>query len=197
MLKRCLVFASSFLIFAFYQKMTSILMHVGNPALFIACEFLFALVFYLLAKKLQIFEIRKLHTNDWLVYISGLVAYLFSLGLTEFIQVSSGGTEFIARNPLPDMIFVPYLCIIGPLMEEMVFRGTLQNGAFHNFYLGVLVSSAVFSLAHEPNDIGSFVYYFVIGLVLGYVYKRSDNLSTSILLHVTVNTLFWIQPYLH
>lgn len=189
MLKRCVLFASSFVILHVYLQSTGFLAGVGNSVLFIGFEILLALALYLLGKKLNIFAIRKLNTNDWLIYISGFVAHLFSLGLTEFIEISSGSTRFDGAVDEFAPIYLMYGCVFAPIMEEVIFRGFIQKGSFNNSYPGIVVAATIFSLMHRPDNFLSFIPYFLTGLILGYMVRRSDQLGPAILLHITINTL--------
>lgn len=195
MLKRCLLFASFFLVFHLYLEMTGFLMHLGNPFLYLLGQILFAGSVYLFGRRLQLFEIRRMTGSDWLVYLGGFVAHLFSLGLTEFITVHSGSLQFIGKVDIYAPIFLSYVSISAPLMEEMLDRGWMAKGVFNNSYIGILISSIIFAQGHQPQDFLSWIPYVLIGLILGYMHKRSDNLTPSILLHMTINTLFLIQPF--
>lgn len=197
MLKRCFLFVSYFPVIYCYLKMTGFLLRLGNIPLFLLCESLLVFLVYLLGKKFKIFEIKNFSSSDWGIWILGFMVYWIGYGLTDFPNFQSGAQDYVTAASHNTAIYFFYDAFCAPFMEEMMTRGVMQKGAFHHSYLGLLISSAVFSMMHEPGNVWSFLPYFVAGLVLGYMYKRSDNLAPSILLHVTINTLAWIQPFIH
>ncbi|MEM7627047.1 MAG: CPBP family intramembrane glutamic endopeptidase [Planctomycetota bacterium] len=88
---------------------------------------------------------------------------------------------------------------IGPLLEELVFRGLLQTILLELFgraarWRVVLVAAAVFSLVH----VGATTWHalpglFVLGVVLGWLYERTGSLWPAILVHAGFNGLnVWV-----
>lgn len=197
MVKRCVLFASFFLVFNLYLKMIGYLLYEGTTSVYLFVQIVFMLGLYFLGRKLQLFTIRKMNGSDWLIFLSGFVAHLFSKGLTEFITIHSLAVTANSDLDMYALPFFTYISIFAPLLEEMLDRGLIQKGVFSNSYLGVLVSSAIFTYTHRPQDFLSCIPYFLMGLILGYMHKRSDSLTPSILLHMTLNTWFLIQPFVY
>jgi membrane protease YdiL (CAAX protease family) len=83
--------------------------------------------------------------------------------------------------------------LVAPFCEEMFFRGYLFPGLARGMqlWLAVLVSSALFGLAHA--DLGSFVVLFIIGIVLAVVRARTDSLWPGIAVHTLNNTIAFIS----
>lgn len=87
--------------------------------------------------------------------------------------------------------------LLAPVSEELYFRGLL-HGWFRSrlrFWPRVLVSSAIFGLAHldSPAVAAS---SFVLGLGNAVAYELSDSLWPPIAMHITTNTLAVILLYL-
>lgn len=196
MLKPCLLLGSYFIITELYLRMTGFLAHVESIIFFLICQLVFLFLLYHLSKKWKLFEIKKLSARDWSVFILGFMAYWIMLGVIVYIPVRSGTTDLIGKIDLYSPINFSYACIFAPLMEEMMSRGLVQRGVFGNSYLGILVAAAIFSIEHQPADVWSFLPYFLLGSLLGYVYKRADNLAPAVLLHISINTLTLLQPFL-
>lgn len=77
--------------------------------------------------------------------------------------------------------------VFAPFVEEIFFRGFVFQG-FRQKYgwtSAVLVSSAIFAVAHL--DPVSLIPTFILGLVLAYLYHRSNSLWPGILLHFLIN----------
>lgn len=75
---------------------------------------------------------------------------------------------------------------IGPFFEEIVFRGWLYGGLQKEWgdTPALLLSSGLFALIH--GDAPGLPALFALGMVFGWVYRRSGSLWASILVHA-----FW------
>lgn len=85
------------------------------------------------------------------------------------------------------------LVVMAPLFEETLFRGVILESARARY--GTLaawaISSLVFGLAHlHPALV---VNAFVLGLVLGYIYIRTDSLWSTVILHAVNNALAYLM----
>lgn len=99
---------------------------------------------------------------------------------------------------LVDNVFISFLtnAVLAALVEEIVFRKMLI-GIYKtkSEKLAIVVSALLFGLMHM-NPIQS-TYAFVLGLVLGYVYIKSEyNLLSTFIIHLTINGTSIIYEYL-
>jgi membrane protease YdiL (CAAX protease family) len=85
--------------------------------------------------------------------------------------------------------------ILAPLVEEIFFRGFLFQGfrAKYGWVAGMLVSSAIFAVAHL--DPVSLIPTFILGNLLAYLYHRSNSVWPGVILHMAVNTFGLISVY--
>lgn len=88
----------------------------------------------------------------------------------------------------PALLFVMTV-VAAPIVEEFVFRGLIVKQAFHFSKLGVLVSSLLFGALHMPTDLGSWILYGGMGLVLAMIYRKTQKLEFSIAVHALNNFL--------
>ena len=81
-----------------------------------------------------------------------------------------------------------YICLIGPVMEELIYRGVLMEGLrkYGNKF-GVIATSLMFALMHE--NISQAIPAFFVGLVLGTAAVKTGSLLPSIFLHILNNSL--------
>lgn len=82
--------------------------------------------------------------------------------------------------------------VMAPLLEEVLFRGLLQDATVNRYgaVRGILIASAVFGVVHLiPMQVIS---AFVMGLVLGYVYYRTRSLLPPVLLHAANNLIAYL-----
>ncbi|MCM3603350.1 CPBP family intramembrane metalloprotease [Robertmurraya korlensis] len=104
------------------------------------------------------------------------------------IEVGSDNTQQILRiiETFPIMIVVS--SVIGPILEEIVFRKIIF-GAFYkrfNFFLSALLSSVIFSFAHmEPEHT---LLYSAMGFTFAYLYVKTNRILVPIVAHVSMNT---------
>ena len=82
--------------------------------------------------------------------------------------------------------------VMAPLFEEVIFRGVLLEStrAKYGVMAAWLVSSAVFGIVHVHPTVA--VNAFAIGLVLGFVYMRTDSLWSTIILHAVNNGIAYL-----
>ena len=122
--------------------------------------------------------------------VGGTIALL----LVAIVRVVSGRplldqmTTYIAAegSVLGIVLGVLAVVVIGPTVEELVFRGFLAETFFQRWgrAAGILVSAAAFSLAHLR--LFQFWYYALMGIGFGLVYRRR-GLVGSIAAHATFN----------
>lgn len=144
---------------------------------------------------------RPLKKQDWRLVGGGFVAVWvvnYGLGLLNqlmFKQDQTANTQTI-NTLLESDRWVFYLLIfsaifLSPLVEELLFRGFLFNAFFRadQLWWAVVASGLLFSLAHASNNPISFLIYGCMGAIFMWIYRRTDNLATSIALHGVNNLL--------
>ncbi|MFD1433045.1 CPBP family intramembrane glutamic endopeptidase [Lacticaseibacillus yichunensis] len=127
----------------------------------------------------------------------GLVVAMYALIITANALIMRVGVPQNQQtiNELehlwPWTVFVMVL-LIGPLAEELVFRGLFmtlfwtKDNVF-NTTGAVSCSALAFGLLHEPHLSWFLVIYTVMGLALGFTYRRTRDLRWSLALHVIIN----------
>ena len=87
------------------------------------------------------------------------------------------------------LIAVIYLCIFAPICEEIVFRGlmlTTLKGVIPKW--GAIVACALcFGVMHAPSII-AMVVTFGFGILLGFIFHRTNSLIPCILAHILFNS---------
>ena len=89
------------------------------------------------------------------------------------------------------------IVVLGPITEELLFRGLIFRGLYDRSPLAAhLTSMALFSLIHITGYIGfyppkllflCFLQYLPAAYCLNFAYRRSGNIAASILTHMLVN----------
>ena len=77
--------------------------------------------------------------------------------------------------------------IIGPILEELVFRYLIYNNLnkFNKKNTSIILSSLIFALVH--NGFINIVYAFIIGTILTIIYSKNKNINEVIILHMVAN----------
>lgn len=85
-------------------------------------------------------------------------------------------------------IMVISIAIIGPILEEFVFRRVVF-GSFiqtQGFWLSAIISSVVFAAIHF--EFTHILLYAICGLVFAFLYYKTKRLLTSIVAHILLNS---------
>ena len=82
------------------------------------------------------------------------------------------------------------VCILAPLVEELVFRGAILRAllqGFSNHWVAIALSALLFALVHlNPAQMP---HAFCLGLLLGWMYYRTHSIIPGIMVHWVNNTL--------
>lgn len=78
--------------------------------------------------------------------------------------------------------------VVGPIFEEILFRGLIfgELRKITKVRLAIVIQALLFGVYHLNVIQGA--YAFIIGLLLGFVYYRSNSIIAPILVHITINT---------
>jgi membrane protease YdiL (CAAX protease family) len=93
------------------------------------------------------------------------------------------------RDPLVVGLTVALACVIGPVAEELLFRGVLYAALRRrlNRPTALLAGSAIFALIHA-NPVGC-LSLFLMGILLADLYERTGTLWCPLIVHIAHNTL--------
>ena len=117
-------------------------------------------------------------------YIGGVV-----LLLENGIGANTENQAALEQLGMSPLLLVVLTAIAAPIVEETVMRGLILGRTFNNSYFGVIISSLLFGLLHMPTNIGSWVIYGGMGLVLAVVYHKTQKLEYIIAIHFINNAL--------
>ncbi len=118
-----------------------------------------------------------------------------SYNLQYEFYIMSHATGLIAAAS----IFV-YL-IVGPIVEEIVFRGIVLGGLVEltNGVVAVVVSALIFAEMHAFGGVAQMTAAFTVGLLFGWLYLRTRSIVPSAVAHIIYDAaafsplmLFWL-----
>nr|WP_303943795.1 type II CAAX endopeptidase family protein [Streptococcus infantis] len=169
-------------------------------------SFLELSVTFLATLYLLVFEGRKILELKWKwrypVYL--LLAYgVNHLSGIVFSFLSPATSNQMALNELVEMTgrqellyLLLITCLLGPITEELVYRGVLMNTFLKDspWYGDVLLSACIFGYVHVSSGLTplAFFTYASGGAILAFLYRKTHSLYYPILLHIMINiTSFW------
>ena len=90
------------------------------------------------------------------------------------------------NNTASIIMYIIYISIIPPLVEEFAFRGIIL-GSLRQYGDGfaILVSSVLFGLMHE--NFGQTSFTFILGLILGFLTVRLNSILPAMIIHFLNN----------
>lgn len=119
----------------------------------------------------------------------------FGIGYVGYIlrtpNVPTPFGQMIANRPT-FVLFAIFVVIIGPLCEELAFRGFLMPLLIRSFgaAAGIIVTGALFGFLHAPEYAWSWRHVLLItsaGCAFGYVRYKSGSTAASTCMHSAYN----------
>jgi uncharacterized protein len=130
---------------------------------------------------------------------------LIMIGLNILVsEIGNFTTRIIPINSLWENIFNTALghssvwkvfisvAVVAPIVEEVLFRGLILRGYLkhHSVRKSLIISSLLFGIAHfNPWQ---FVTAVIIGVVLGWLYERTDSIVPAVYAHALNNSMSFI-----
>ncbi len=107
--------------------------------------------------------------------------------------------QFLNINSTSDFILaIITMGVFAGFFEELFFRGALQTILFDklkNHRIAILISGITFSIFHQ--NFYQFIPIAFIGILLGVIFFRTQNLWITIFIHIFYNSSQVILYYLH
>ncbi|MFX0095331.1 MAG: type II CAAX prenyl endopeptidase Rce1 family protein [Candidatus Hodarchaeota archaeon] len=124
----------------------------------------------------------------------------------NFVQISTEVSSpydilITVSSPFDILLIIAAVVIVGPIFEELLFRGyllpVLQNKLKLGSFAAVFLSSLFFATLHVQADIASSLYFtiihffgtFTLGVVLGILYVQTEDVRVVIFFHGLNNSL--------
>ena len=141
-------------------------------------------------------------SRPWLVVTWSVLAAIGSVPVSMFCQEHMPELPNFVEEDMMNVVFTPggyfVMCILAPLIEELVFRGavlrsllssttlkkSLSPNAHH--WTMIVISALLFSVSHlNPAQM---IHAFAIGLLLGWMYYRTNSIVPGVVFHCVNNT---------
>jgi len=153
---------------------------------------------YLKIKNLG-FSIKKKYTSLALcLYCAALPLLLATVALNHWLVTKLGLPSslnpaiqllLLLKDKTALSLLIFQVVILGPLAEELFFRGFIYKMLRNrfNFFGAAILVSIFFSLLHRVPD--NILPLFALGMVLCYLYEKSQDIYPSFLFHSLFNAI--------
>lgn len=131
----------------------------------------------------------------FVMLIISIVEFLpFPNFIKEWVKVPNQGFIEIFENidkreSYKVIIWFFYIIIVAPIVEEITFRGFLQefiSKILKRFNLDIIITSIVFSIFHI-SSLSNALYSFIVGLFLSSQRRYYKSINISIWIHSLIN----------
>lgn len=174
------------------QYKTDLLNYMNSHALLITTIMfiIFGIIFLILIRPCKKNEIN-ININIktiMLIILSGISISIFYNILVYFINNVIHITDDYIISDIPLFTLILTTGIMGPILEELLFRGIVYNRLkiYLSYKKSVIIASILFSIMHLPNII-NVIYTFFLSFILIYLYDKYKSLKISILFHIIIN----------
>lgn len=156
-------------------------------------------------------EVPTVRTVGWLVggflLLMGANVGFSSLMTAVGVEGSEhSSVQQVMDNPDLLIVIVPAMVLVVGPFEELLYRNVIQKSLYETFsrYGAIVVASVVFTAVHVSayatagaNQIlSSLAMLFVLSLILGTIYERTENLLVPALIHGCYNAaVFLMVPF--
>lgn len=129
-----------------------------------------------------------------------VLAYIYRSVLLPLVGkggIIGGGSQMFTyiqgTESVPGMIgFLTLALIVGPVMEEVVFRGYFQSSLAKRIpaWAAISITSLIFMAGHSPMVLWPM--YFMFSIAWGWIYLRTKSLKMAILIHILSNLFYTV-----
>lgn len=122
------------------------------------------------------------------MYLSSFAGSIISLLIAKLkgSEIENPVEEFLGNSNI--YLNAIYIAIIGPAMEEFIFRKVLLNKLRRFGDLpAILFTSLAFGLYHL--NLSQFIYATTLGIIFSYTVIRTNTIKYTVIIHMIINTI--------
>jgi hypothetical protein len=155
-----------------------------------------------LAARWTVVSRHWVQTRPWFVLfwcvLAALGVLIPSSWLQEQMPVLPNFAEETFDLIMKDRMGYFIVGLLAPLSEELVFRGAVLKALLQwkqNPWVGIVISAVLFALIHM-NPV-QMPHAFLVGLLLGWMYYRTDSIVPGVVYHWVNNTVAYVMYNLY
>ncbi len=120
-------------------------------------------------------------------FLSALSFHIFSDPVVSLFPIPESLKEMTSslyRNPVISFVLI---AVLAPLLEELLFRGVVLHGFLKNYRPShaIIASALLFAIIH--GNLAQGLGAFFIGLVIGWIYWKTQSIIPGIIIHFVNN----------
>lgn len=125
------------------------------------------------------------------IILLGISFFMFSMGIIDIFDLTKYSANYTETMALLSsggvLINIISVGIITPISEEFMLRGIVYNNLkrYVNFKTAIILQALIFGIMHM-NIIQS-TYAVIAGIIIGYIYEKSQSLVMSCVFHISFN----------
>lgn len=118
-----------------------------------------------------------------------VASYMLTIILDFFPDIARNYNENISALTELSATTILFVCILAPVLEELVFRGLLFSllSKFIPLMMANLIQALVFGVYH--GNVVQAIYAFILGFYIGWILIITGNVIYTIALHIGINVL--------
>ena len=164
----------------------------------------YVISFYIVAR-LGLKRIRKYDTSDYrlkfnmepyqvllIVVLMVLSGSILISAMVDLLPESEWLNDIMSELARPNIFSFINVVIAAPLLEEILFRGVILEGLLKNYSpaKAIIWSAVIFAISHLNPWQSTGVFF--LGLLLGWVYYKSNSIIPGIVMHFANNLFGYI-----
>lgn len=197
-----LIFMGYILIPSLVGSMFYYSLHISENAAMMIGNTAFVLILIIVYHKMLLGKLKDYGRNFSRYFSEGLKCWAIGFGvmavsniILSYITGGIAANEEANREFINGNLFLGFysVVIMAPFVEEMIFRFSLKRMVISDKWFP-LVSALMFGLAHivfaDTSSMLEYLYvipYGALGYAFGYIYAKTDNIYSSMVLHAIHN----------
>lgn len=123
------------------------------------------------------------------VLLISTIIYLFYSTILQVLGITIPAPDFTFPSSIVmQVIYILYICILGPILEEIIFRGiVLKSMKKYGALTAIVFTSIIFAMFHL--NLVQFMTPLLLGILLAFVTVKTDSIVPAIVIHMFNNTV--------
>lgn len=120
-------------------------------------------------------------------YAIGFLMSFIRIAVPDIFRDYERVTETLSLSNGSPLITILIVVIIGPIAEEVLFRGVIYGKLRDSFNVtqAAVISAAIFGIYHK--NIVQGIYAALFGIILAYIFEKTQTIWGSVLMHMVFN----------
>lgn len=152
-------------------------------------------------KWVGIWKTIKYVIGSYLLFILIMLSIQFISIITKIEIPGIGQQENIlplfGSGILSTIVAFFIIVLVGPIIEEIFFRGYILQGAVHTFgkYIGNVITAFIFGFIHLEFNV--FIPLFILGLIINNIFLKTHSIYPPIIFHSCNNCITFFVLYFY